>query len=395
MECKLEFRAKAAMLAALLLTACGAETPLDGEAFESICYRGQVVMAERRGDALYVDFDLEATSSERWCNEEERSALRSLPQGAPALDTQGRRAPAPGTGSVWVGSDTSGAYWVGGVVPYEIDSSFSSTQRNRILNAMQHWEDRVPGIHFTPKDSSHASWIKFVLHSSACTSGYGRISGERTIRLTSGCTTDFSIHHEIGHALGLQHEHTRSDRDDFVVVQSSGADYQIDSGGDLFSYDFDSIMHYKLGGPITLAEGVTVPDGVTVGHFDHLSYLDVMSMNAMYPVARVHSPLFRNTGNQRLCRLEGREEDISTDFETSSSVGALQNGETVNTNGLATGDYGVTCVARSLFWSRNYDYPNLSAFNEPINSSNMNETQSYQHTKTVRVLDRGLLASMF
>jgi hypothetical protein len=154
MECKLEFRAKAAMLAALLLTACGAETPLDGEAFESICYRGQVVMAERRGDALYVDFDLEATSSERWCNEEERSALRSLPQGAPALDTQGRRAPAPGTGSVWVGSDTYGAYWVGGVVPYEIDSSFSSTQRNRILNAMQHWEDRVPGIHFTPKDSS-------------------------------------------------------------------------------------------------------------------------------------------------------------------------------------------------------------------------------------------------
>ena len=63
------------------------------------------------------------------------------------------------------------------------------------------------------------------------------------------------IIHEMGHAIGFQHEQTRSDRDSFVYIQTqniqSGVAYnfmrytpsQISSYG--VPYDYTSVMHYS------------------------------------------------------------------------------------------------------------------------------------------------------
>jgi hypothetical protein len=62
----------------------------------------------------------------------------------------------------------------------------------------------------------------------------------------------WSVAHELGHALGLRHEHARTDRDAFInanlqlVGTKHRGDYQKQDGQGLgVSYDPCSIMHYK------------------------------------------------------------------------------------------------------------------------------------------------------
>ena len=68
------------------------------------------------------------------------------------------------------------------------------------------------------------------------------------------------VMHEIGHAIGLVHEHQRPDRDDYVTIIESNIDPGARSQYRRYSwnvimnmsipYDYRSIMHY--GGKVSL-----------------------------------------------------------------------------------------------------------------------------------------------
>lgn len=61
-------------------------------------------------------------------------------------------------------------------------------------------------------------FLKNFLHSFSCASYVGCQGGEQPLYFSNICTVG-NLCHEIMHALGLHHEHTRWDRDHYVTIE--------------------------------------------------------------------------------------------------------------------------------------------------------------------------------
>jgi hypothetical protein len=142
------------------------------------------------------------------------------------------------------GNATASRPWPGGVVSYVIDPSLPNKQR--VTQAIAHWESRT-GIRFVQR-TNQAAYVAFVPGNS-CSSFVGRTGSRQPINLASGCDTGTVIH-EIGHAVGLWHEQSRSDRDNHVRVLLANVARGMESNFDRTrftspgAYDLGSIMHY-------------------------------------------------------------------------------------------------------------------------------------------------------
>ncbi|XP_071802324.1 blastula protease 10-like [Asterias amurensis] len=110
---------------------------------------------------------------------------------------------------------------------------------------------------------------------------------------TGKCITLGVVVHEIGHALGRFHEHTRSDRDDYVKINETSIldnfehNFKKVETPLLSPYDIQSIMHYS-GRTFANDNGfpTIVPLDKTVkgkmGKQGKMSRLDIFNVNAIY-----------------------------------------------------------------------------------------------------------------
>ncbi|MGQ7843724.1 M12 family metallopeptidase [Granulosicoccus sp. 3-233] len=182
--------------------------------------------------------------------------------------------------------------WPDGIVPYIPPTSNSGTQQINIRQAIDHWMEhsRITFVERTEENADqYPHYLRFA-SSNGCASYVGMQGGEQSIMVSDGCTPG-SIIHEIGHALGLFHEHTRSDRDSYVqinwdeIVDGKDINFQLQNVGtrNYGDYDYGSIMHY---GEYFFSAGTTptivVPDGVTIGQRVALSDIDARSVDQMY-----------------------------------------------------------------------------------------------------------------
>ncbi|HEY8400016.1 MAG TPA: M12 family metallopeptidase [Cytophagaceae bacterium] len=179
--------------------------------------------------------------------------------------------------------------WPNGVMPYVIGSSISAAKKQRIMDAIAHWQAKT-SIRFVQR-TNQKDYAEFV-NSSGCSSYIGMTGGRQTINIGDGCTTG-NIIHEIGHALGLYHEQTRIDRDNHVIIHwdniQSGHSHNFNkasssSAFDNGSMDFGSIMMY---GPYSWSKNnkptITKRDGSTYSvQRNGLSAGDISIIGVMY-----------------------------------------------------------------------------------------------------------------
>lgn len=182
-------------------------------------------------------------------------------------------------------------YWPGRTVYYSIDPNLAS--QSRVTDAIKHWSYRFSFVQRT----SQANYIYFTDENDGCHSSIGMVGGKQKLWLDNDCTTGNAIH-EMGHALGLFHEQSRSDRDTYITVnwsniesgKSGNFNTYVESGTGGFDHlpmDWNSIMMYdsysfSKNGNATM----TRKDGSTwVRQRKGLSAGDIATIDRMYPPA--------------------------------------------------------------------------------------------------------------
>ncbi|KAF8792951.1 Astacin-like metalloprotease toxin 1 [Argiope bruennichi] len=139
----------------------------------------------------------------------------------------------------------------GGVVPYVIDQDLDDL-RDTIDEAMEQYH-KDTCIRFVPR-TNQKNYLR-IRKQRGCWSYVGKQQqpGPQTVSLGEGCEPIGTVVHELGHAIGLFHEHQRSDRNTYIRVFEKNIEdgYEGQFNRTLpkdeaiyTRYDITSIMHY-------------------------------------------------------------------------------------------------------------------------------------------------------
>jgi uncharacterized protein (TIGR03437 family) len=200
-------------------------------------------------------------------------------------------APVDSSGGLREASTTS-KLWTGGIIPYVFDAAF--VNQDRVTTAMHQWQDAT-GLQFVQR-TNQANYVKLVSPATGCNSFVGMQGGEQILNLAAGCF-DGSALHELGHAIGLYHEHARLDRSQWVQIVHDNLiatcpfefDFGLAAGSqDIGVYDFGSIMHYdgwadtRNGYPTIVTIPPYIPIGEAVVNNTGLSPTDIETVRRLY-----------------------------------------------------------------------------------------------------------------
>jgi len=176
-------------------------------------------------------------------------------------------------------------------VPYNISSQFSPSQKQIIEHGLDSFSN-FSCIRFRPYVSGDRDYL-YIQSLTGCWSYVGRQGGAQLLSLRRfGCLYLRTIQHEMLHALGFHHEHSRSDRDDHIRVMLENVEEGKERNFDKFAtlnqntgYDYNSVMQYKRDAfsKNDLDTMVPIPDSsVPIGFATEMSQADIIRVNRLY-----------------------------------------------------------------------------------------------------------------
>lgn len=210
---------------------------------------------------------------------------------------------------------TKGNRWPSGAVPVSFDPSLDITKRNAFLQACALWNGA--GMSCVPR-TNQANYVRVQQRfgdrcggsDAVSCSWVGMIGGPQELNISvNHWVQQGVIAHEFGHALGLVHEHMRSDRNGTIQVfmqnAQPGSESQLNPvGGRYLSayYDFKSIMHYSSCAFSRFADCATNPAHrvIEIKHcrykdlpkpFSQPTDFDIYSVRALYGLPATVNPI--------------------------------------------------------------------------------------------------------
>uniref|UniRef100_A0A672Y3B0 Metalloendopeptidase n=1 Tax=Sphaeramia orbicularis TaxID=375764 RepID=A0A672Y3B0_9TELE len=176
-------------------------------------------------------------------------------------------------------------------IPYYIASHFSSREKAIITRGLESFSS-FSCIRFRPSRSSDRDWLS-IESKDGCWSFVGRRGGKQVVSLARrGCLYHGTVQHELLHALGFNHEQTRSDRDNHikVLLQNvvSGMEHNFRKIATLNQgtpYDYNSVMQYHRYAFSKNNQPTMVPipnSNVSFGNAKEMSRNDIARLNTLY-----------------------------------------------------------------------------------------------------------------
>jgi hypothetical protein len=181
-------------------------------------------------------------------------------------------------------------------IPYTIGAGSGNV--TNLNNAITQFNNTFANIKFVPR-TAQIDYVNFYfdpnLNNGQCEANLGRAGGQQEVGGAGGsfnpCVVG-TILHEMGHTIGLWHEHVRPDRDTYVsvsysnVIKGSLSNFikQYDDAQQTTLFDYGSIMEYpafsfsRNGGPVI----ETIPAGIPLAAANGYSAADIDGVLRLY-----------------------------------------------------------------------------------------------------------------